>query len=490
MAPEVSLRRKSESVHLSDPFTTTHPMNVSMHSPVPYKLRRSLDHHLPPQGFARRVVVLLGGGTLGQLLGAIALPVVTRLYTPADYGVLGIYMLLLVILVPLATLHYEAGIPAAESDQVGARLVVLAISAAACTALVAAVCLFVFGAQITRFSSFRDLLPYGWLVPLGLTLAGAYQALSCWCIRKHDFKLLARTKIAQGAGMVFAQLLLGVSHFGPAGLLVGHMLGQSSGITTIIRRIRAKDRDSFHQINADAVLKVARQYQRFPKISVGALLLESASVNVPLLFFAGMYGVTVMGWVSLAFNVLTPFSVLTVNIGQVYFAELSQLKLSNPTATRHAFLRRLKQVSLFGLALSTLAALLAPVLIPLVLGTTWKNSVLCVEIWIPVVLVAFVASPFGWAVDALQRQDLHLIRGGIRLILPASALGAAHFMKVSWVAALALLSAAIAISYVFYGWLSWIAVRRFSLNATAAKGAEEIPVEIIEASTSSFTPVL
>jgi len=307
----------------------------------------------------------------------------------------------------------------------------------------------------------KPLIPFVWLIPVGVTLAGIYQALTFWCIRRQAFKILSATKISQSAGLVSMQLLLGLAYRSPVGLLVGHMLGQSSGITWLLRWMFS-DRKLFRYVDRRTLMDVANRNNRFPKLSVAALLLETSSVHLSLLLFAASYGVTVMGWISLVANVISaPFAVLSLNVGQVYFAELAQLKLTNPAEMRRSFLRRLRQVSVFGLGLTIIVITLGWLLIPTVFGAPWKNSVLCLGLWAPVMLLSFVASPFGWVLDGLQRQDLHLVRGALRLVLPAAAVGAAHLFGLGWVPALALLSGAIALGYIAYAWLSWVAVDRF-----------------------------
>jgi O-antigen/teichoic acid export membrane protein len=437
--------------------------------------------HFAHHSFARKVLVLAGGTAAGQLLSLLAVPLIARLYTPADYGILGIYMSALGLMVPVAALRFESGVPGAESDSVAARLIIVALTAVVLSGMVITLSLVVLGPRLEQIGTLKPLIPFAWLVPLGVTLAGAYQSFTFWCIRKQDFRVLSTTKIAQGAGMVSAQLLLGIGHRGPLGLLVGHMIGQSSGITTLMRRIFSKDRGSFQHINPGKLVDTARQYHRFPKLSVAALLLETSSVHLPLLLFATGYGVTVMGWVSLVTGVISaPLGVLAANIGQVYFAELAELKRSDPRGVPRAFLRRLWQLVLFGTSLTTLAVVFGSFLIPVFFGQPWKNSALCLQLWSPVILFGFVAAPFGWVLDALQRQDLHLARGVLRLILPAIAVAAAHFLRLGWVSAFSLLSGAIGLSYILYVWISWLAVTHFSYNiekVDPAVSAEVIAVQ-------------
>ena len=63
--------------------------------------------------FGRSVVTLASGTAMAQLLLALAMPVLTRLYTPTDYGSLAVYASTLTVLLVLASLRYEVAIPLA-----------------------------------------------------------------------------------------------------------------------------------------------------------------------------------------------------------------------------------------------------------------------------------------------------------------------------------------------------------------------------------------
>ena len=53
---------------------------------------------VPGGMFGRSVVTLASGTAMAQLLLAIAMPVLTRLYTPTDYGSLAVYASTLTVL--------------------------------------------------------------------------------------------------------------------------------------------------------------------------------------------------------------------------------------------------------------------------------------------------------------------------------------------------------------------------------------------------------
>jgi O-antigen/teichoic acid export membrane protein len=60
---------------------------------------------LPKSSFARNVAVLVGGTAVGQAIVVLASPILTRLYTPEDFGVLAVYASLLGILSTVAALR-------------------------------------------------------------------------------------------------------------------------------------------------------------------------------------------------------------------------------------------------------------------------------------------------------------------------------------------------------------------------------------------------
>ena len=92
---------------------------------------------VPGGAFGRHVVTLASGTAIGQLLLFIAVPVLTRIYSPADYGALGVFSSTLHMLVVLASLRYEQAIPLPEDEDVARSLLGLTfVLMAAMTSLV------------------------------------------------------------------------------------------------------------------------------------------------------------------------------------------------------------------------------------------------------------------------------------------------------------------------------------------------------------------
>ena len=184
---------------------------------------------LPGGAFTRHVATLASGTAAGQLLLVLALPALTRLYSPADYGALAVYSSTLTVLLVLASLRFEVAIPLPEDDQVAGSLLGLSLLALGAVTLLVSLFVWLAGDALVALTKVPVLRPYLWLLPVGLAGAGAFQALSYWAIRRRSFGRIARAKVTQGVGQVAAQIGLGLLGAGAPGLLVGDVIGRVAG---------------------------------------------------------------------------------------------------------------------------------------------------------------------------------------------------------------------------------------------------------------------
>ena len=91
------------------------------------------------------MVTLASGTAIAQLLLALAMPALTRLYTPADYGTLAVYSSTLTVLLVLASLRYEAAIPLPEDEEVAGSLLALTLIVLAAMAVLVALLVWLAG---------------------------------------------------------------------------------------------------------------------------------------------------------------------------------------------------------------------------------------------------------------------------------------------------------------------------------------------------------
>lgn len=436
-----------------------------------------LRHVLPQGRFTWNVALLAGGTALGQALVVLVSPLLTRLYTPGDFGILAVYIAILSIFSVIAALAYEIAIPLPREDTTAANVLVLALSIVLMVSLLVGVATWLGAPFLTRLVQPPGLQSYLWLLPLGLLGVGAYQVFNEWAVRKGTFHVIAQTRLSQSIGMVVTQVGLGVMSAGPIGLLVGDVIGRISGTGTLVASLWRRDRATLRQVTLSRMRQVAIRYRRFPLLSSGGLLLNSFGLQLPLLLLVAFYSPQVVGWLALAQRVLgIPLGLIAAAVSQVYVSESARALHTAPEQLP----RLLMQVTWGMLAIALpyvgLLALVAPMLFPLVFGPEWAEAGVYVRLLAVMFLLDGIATPTGGTLDVLERQDLHLLREIIRVALMSSVVACAGLMGFAPVTTIALFGGAGSLIYILYFLVSLYAMRvrvRQDVTLRNRNGSEE-----------------
>ncbi len=127
-----------------------------------------------------------------------------------------------------------------------------------------------------------------------------------------------------------------------------------------------------------------------------------------------------------------------------------------------------------------LMAVAAPFLAGLVFGESWRDAGLFVAILAPMYFLQLVMSPTGGVLDVLERQDLNLLREVLRLCLVGGAVLITAATGLPAVGAVCALSAAVCLTYVFYGLITWRAIVDRDRLRPAAAATEPVSQDTTE----------
>jgi O-antigen/teichoic acid export membrane protein len=419
---------------------------------------------LPTGKFARSVTVLAGGTAIGQGLVVLASPLLTRLYSPNDFGVLAVYISILGILAVIASLRYEMSIPLPENDEAAANLLILCLTIVLGISLLTLFGVWFLNDQIVAWTKVTALRQYLWLLPVSILGVGSYQIFNYWAIRKQAFSQIARTKLNQSLALVITQVSFGVLGLGAIGLLLGQLLGNVTGTTTLASLAWQNTRKALKTVSLTSVFHVANRYKRFPLLSSGSALLDSLGSQLPTLFLSALYAPQVAGLLALGQRVVgLPAHLVGSSVAQVYLGESARMAQDSPEKLSRLFWRTLKGQLVIGLPLILLLALPAPWTFPLVFGKDWTEAGLYVQVLSPMFLLAFVSSPLGVTLDVLERQDLHILREITKVFLVIGAMLLSKTIDNEPLTAISLLGIASSIAYIFNLVLVWYAIKKWSL---------------------------
>lgn len=355
------------------------------------------------KGFVRSVGVLVGGTAFAQFLAILMLPLVTRLYTPADFSVLAIFVSISSIFSVVACLRLEIAIPLPEDDEEAVNLLALALFTCTFVAVITGVIVHCFPAQVTSLLGQPALRSYLWLLPIGIWMASAYAAIQFWATRKKRFGKISKTRMSQAIGGVGTQIGLGWAGFAPFGLLLGQVVSSGAGLIGLSRDAFREDRAIFRKVSSRGMSSIFRKYDRFPKYSTFEAFANCASIQLPVLVIAGFSSGPDAGYLMLAMRAMAiPMALIGAAVSQVYLSqapeELRAGRLSQFT------LRIIRGLSKSGIGPLLFAGIVAPIVFPAIFGEKWSRAGEFVAWMTPWFVMQFLASPISMTLHVTGNQ--------------------------------------------------------------------------------------
>lgn len=138
----------------------------------------------------------LGSG-IGRAIGVLSIPILTRIYTPDDYGVLSVFTALVFMLVPVLTLRYVTAVPLPRQEGTAMNLMVLSAVLMLASVLFFTLVLLFFAEPLLSLISMEALAPWWWLIVLGMLATACYEIMTAWGTRRRGYRTIARTQVVQ-----------------------------------------------------------------------------------------------------------------------------------------------------------------------------------------------------------------------------------------------------------------------------------------------------
>ncbi len=237
----------------------------------------------PASAVFRGMATLALGSGIARVIGVVSIPVLTRLYTPEDFGVMAVFTALIALMAPLLTLRYILATPLPRHDGLAMNLMALSAGLMLITGTLLAIGLALFAEPLLALLSMEVLALWWWPIVLGLIGSVTYEMLSLWATRRRAYKAMARTNVTQSAAGAVVKIAFGLFGAGPVGLLIGQVVAQSGGIGTLLRQFWAEFRANWWHVRRSRLKRVAIRHRGFPIYRLPSQLLLIFSTQAPVL---------------------------------------------------------------------------------------------------------------------------------------------------------------------------------------------------------------
>ena len=398
--------------------------------------------------FAKNVAMISGSTAFAQLLNALFSPVITRIYSPEEYGILTVYTSILGLIVIVASLKYEWGIPIAENDEKAINVMGISFFVLLHFVILVFVVFYFFGEPILTFLDATVLLNYRYLIPVGVLFGGSYSIFLQWAYRNKDFKSISKTKLTQSIAGNGVKIGLGLFGVGPVGLVFGQIFKEGAGIGTLSRSFRKKDKHLLKKINKKEMLWGAKRYKNFPIFSAPSQLLNTAGVQLPVFFITSLYGSQVLGLYGLANSIVNlPMVLIGQSVGDVFYGEAASVGRENPKRVKDLSNKLFKRLVVIGLIPLLVLLFFGPFLFSLVFSSQWYEAGVYAKILAFLVFARFIFTPISGIFSVFERQKEKFFLDLFRVILVFVAFGISSFLGFSSYGAVGLYSIAMSIVY-------------------------------------------
>jgi len=347
------------------------------------------------------------GTTIAQAIPIAISPILTRIYTPEDFGVFALFIAITAVFGSIANGRYELAIMLPKKDEDAINIFALGFIITTFISLLLLILVLIFQDKIVDILKNEDIRVWLYFVPIAVFFAGFYNILNYFNNRKKQYKDLAKATILKSIVLAIVQLSIGFIKQGATGLISGTIISQFFANTKLLTNI-IKDKVLISKISKVKIIALAKRYKDFPKFSMWAGLantLLSSLTNILISFF---YGIATLGFYSLVQRVLgMPSALIGGAIGQVFFQEATKEKQQTGRAIK-SFNSTVKKLIIIGVLSFGILFFIVEDLFTFVFGEEWRIAGVYAQIILPLYLMRFISSTVSSINIIFEKQKIGL----------------------------------------------------------------------------------
>jgi len=406
----------------------------------------------PKSEFGRNVLTLMTGTTVAQAIPIAISPILTRIYTPEDFGVLALFVAITSIFGSIANGRYELAIMLPKKDEDAINIFALGFIITSIISLVLLILVVVFNNYFTKLLNNDQISAWLYFVPIAVFFTGLWNILNYFNNRKKQYKDLAKATIIKSIVTAIVQLSFGFFKSGATGLISGQILSQLFANTKLLSSI-VKDEILLSKISKVKIIALAKRYKDFPQYSMWAGLANTLSQNLTNILISTFYSMSTLGFYSLVNRVLgAPSSLIGNSIGQVFFQQAAKERQQTGKATK-TFNSTVKKLFIIGVPSFGLLFFIVGDLFAFVFGEEWRIAGTYAQIVMPLFFIRFIVSPVTMMNVIFKKNNIGLYWQIGLLILHVSIIYFSHLMSYSFESYLYLMVIVISLHYLLILWI-------------------------------------
>jgi O-antigen/teichoic acid export membrane protein len=379
--------------------------------------------------FIKNVAVLTSGTVMGQAVVVLAAPVLSRIYSPAAFGVMGVVLAVAGPVAMMASLKYELAIVLAKDEKDASNLFVLASGLVLATSLATLLAIPFVDDWLARKMETPAAAHLLLWVPAFVLFQALFTVVSFWANRRKEYVWTSVATVGRSVGTVAVQVILGFADKGAKGLIVGRIFGVALATVILsVRTLRHEWRSVLQAVDFTRMRELAREHDKFPKYLAPSEGIVAVSASIPTFFLALLFSPIAAGYFWFTVRLLdVPTALIGIAVRRVFF-ERAARAFREGEKIHPMLVQATCVLAALGIVPVLIIVAVGPDIFAFVFGEEWREAGIFAR-WLSIWrFSSFCNAANSALISVFQLQRLFLGVEIVGLFLRAIAIGAAVFL--------------------------------------------------------------
>jgi len=360
---------------------------------------------------SRNISVLVSGTVLAQVVPIALQPVLKRIYTPEDFGVLDIYLKTLGILFVVFALKYDMGVVLPKNRVKALLLLNLSVIIAFAFTIISIILISIFKTNLTELLQIKESYSFVlYILPFSTLFFSLYNTFNYLLIRDKKFVSSSINRISRRGAEGAIQVGFGFSSsLKSFGLFIGDLIGNFVFFLSAFYQSIGKIKYDKRFFKPSMLKAVAKEYSDLPKYNIIPEMLNGffgASITFMVL---SKFGMEEVGYLEPTQRILAiPAAFISVSVGQVLLQRISE-----SIGLKRKITKNIIQISLGLTAMIIpfyiIIKIFGPDLFAWFFGDKWKISGTYATFLVMYFSISFITSPLGQVLIALKKFKINAL---------------------------------------------------------------------------------
>ncbi|HDI7129417.1 TPA: type 8 capsular polysaccharide synthesis protein Cap8K [Staphylococcus aureus] len=395
-------------------------------------------------------LMILSSG-IAQVILIITTPIITRLYSPTEFGEFTIFSNIAMFLIPIINARYDLLIVNTKNDR---SANILSQISFLISLLILLILIPIFAISAWLYPNF--ILDFIFIIIM-LFLVSLTNIFTNYLNKERKYKVLSLINVFRAGSMALLQIIFGLLALGSLGLIIGFSLSYIAGITLGYKTFK-KHFNIVRDKEETKALFLENKNQLV--YSTPSILLNSLSFSVVVFFIGILYTNTEVGIYGMAIRVLgIPVTIISLGLSKIFMQQANDYYIEYGNF-RNLLLKFSSILVIVSIILYVPLYLFSEELVNILLGHSWVDAITVIKIVIPLFVIRLIVSTVSLSVIVLQKQQLELILQALFLIGTTATFVISKMLNLTFLNFVSINTVVLIVSYMIF----FIALYYFAKN--------------------------